>query len=170
MPVDEWHASNEYLQCSAKQRFWLDTLISNGFDYTAATVAAFGCKSVKNAQIFSYAVRRARVVKAALNLYLRKTELDCDLEESFRQFHRAEPGSIAAQRFWAQILRLKYGVRAELEPESDPEPAYKKSEPKPTDSRIPPGAKPLRDKGGNLKGYVTPDGQFVQLAQVEVSR
>jgi hypothetical protein len=157
MPVDEWHASNEYLQCSAKQRFWLDTLISNGFDYTAATVAAFGCKSVKNAQIFSHAVRRARVVKAALNLYLRKTELDCDIEETFKQYQRAEPGSVAAQRLWSQLLRLKYGMKPETEPES--------VQPKTDDPRIPADRLEVWiDKSTGLAiGYRAADGQAVKL-------
>lgn len=157
MPVDEWRASKEYLQCSPKQRLWLDTLISNGFDYTGATVAAFECKSVKNAQIFSYSVRRSRVVKSALNLYLRKTELDCDLEESFRQFHRAEPGSIAAQRFWAQILRLKYGMKPETE--------HGPVQPKADDSLIPADRLEVWiDKTtGFAIGYRAADGQTVKL-------
>lgn len=155
LAVDEWHASKEYLQCSAKQRLWLDTLVSNGFDYTAATVAAFGCKSLKNAQIFSHAVRRARVVKAALNLYLRKTELDCDIEETFKQYQRAEPGSVAAQRLWSQLLRLKYGLRSEPEAES----AAAAKVP-----RVPGGATLYYNKNsGKVVGYRTTDGQDVQL-------
>jgi hypothetical protein len=158
LAVDEWHASKEYLQCSVKQRLWLGALVSNGFDYTAATVAAFGCKSVKNAQIFSYAVRRARAVKAALNLYLRKTELDCDIEETFKQYQRAEPGSVAAQRLWSQLLRLKYGVRAELEADdSQPEPAK-------ADSRIPPDyLEVFQDKAGVVIGYRAANGEAVKL-------
>jgi hypothetical protein len=154
MAANEWHATKEYLGCSAKQKLWLDTLVSNGFDYTAATVAAFECKSVKNAQIFSHAVRRARVVKVALNLYLRKTELDCDIEETFRQYQRAEPGSVAAQRLWSQLLRLKYGVRSEIE--AEPEAAKA--------PQVPERATVYYDRNsGKVVGYRTADGVDVQL-------
>jgi hypothetical protein len=115
----ELQASTEYLACTPKMQVWLTTLIQSNFDYKLATVKAFNCKNLRQAHIFSYAVRKWPVIRAALNLYLGRSEQDvflADLQETIR---RAPKGSVAQVRAQALYARLKFGVST---PDSEPEP------------------------------------------------
>jgi len=54
----ELQQSPEYVACSDKMKFWLVTLIENGFDYTAATAVAFTCKYPRCSRMRSETGRR----------------------------------------------------------------------------------------------------------------
>jgi hypothetical protein len=194
MTLTEFESTFEFLACSEKQRRWLQTLLANGFDYTKATELAFDCSNPRNARLFGYAVRRQTHIVAALNLYLGRPEPDAVKvrhQKSVRkllrgirfQLRHAEPGSTSAQRLMSQWQTVLLGGRAEVEadePEPTPAPPPPADTPKATDvpqppaastSRVPPGCRPARSKTtGELKGYLTPAGEFVSFAAVEVVR
>jgi hypothetical protein len=112
--------SAEYQACTPKQRFWLDTLISNGFDYTHATATAFDMKSESNAQVYSYAVRRSSAVLAALNLF----QYGGDDREIFlaglrETIRRSKEGSTAKLRAQSLYARLVYSVVEPVEDEPE---------------------------------------------------
>jgi hypothetical protein len=169
MPLDQFKHSPEFRVCTEKQQRWLLSVIESNGDYTAATLAAYGCKTARQAQIFSYAVREVARVKDALNLYLGKTPLDALLDEVIANLRRAEPGSVSAQRLLAQKERLILGlapVKDEDGSDADPE----TSRPAP-DRRIPPGCRPVRRRTTNeLLGYLTPEGERVPIGMIEVSQ
>ncbi|MBZ5662393.1 MAG: hypothetical protein LAO08_18480 [Acidobacteriia bacterium] len=163
IPLNQWKLSPEFAACTAKQQAFLLALIETQ-DFTKAVLAAYGSKNARQAQIFSYAVREVASVKAALNVYLGKSPLDVLYEEVVSNLKHAEPGSVAASRFLAQKERLLLGLAPAKDDDEveTPRPA--------TDSRIPTGAMPLVDSSGVVRGYRTADGQYVQLANVEVTR
>jgi hypothetical protein len=80
-----------------------------------------------------------------------------------QNLREAEPGSIAAQRLLAQEERLVLGGKPEADDE--PQAASKPATPE-AERRVPPGATPLVDKQGVLRGYRTPTGEYVGLAAV----
>jgi len=165
----EFEATREFSRCTAKQKVWLQTFIANGGEAVQATVAAFNCTDVRHAQIYSYAVLRSLKIRAALNLYLGKSEREIEtqkeqtsraklLRKVRQNLREAEPGSIAAQRLLAQEERLVFGGKSEAEDE--PQTA---SKPEP-ESRVPAGMAAWYDKDtGVVIGYRTPDGKDVQL-------
>jgi hypothetical protein len=171
-------ASPEYIACSPKMQVWLTTLITNGFQYTDATVAAYPtCKSRETARVFSHAIRHWPKIQAALNLYLNKSEREILLDKVRNAIRNAEAGSIAEQRLLAQEERLLFGGTPDAE--DDNEPTTENPKPQtidcgvtaaPATSRVPVGATPLVDAEGVVRGYRTADGQYVQLADVEVVR
>jgi hypothetical protein len=166
--LSDLQASPEYLACSSKMRLWLTTLIENGFDYPAATAAAFNCK---NPRVFSYAVRNWTKVRAALNLYLGRSEQDAFLDDLQKTIRRAPAGSDRQVRAQALFARLKWNVSSPASDEPDaPAPSKHKTPEAASDSRIPAGATPLVDGSGVVRGYRTSDGQYVQMANVEVAR
>jgi hypothetical protein len=170
----ELQASPEYLACTPKMQVWLTTLIESNFDYKLATATAFNCKNLRQAHVFSYAVRKWPVIRAALNLYLGRSEQDVFLEDLKETIRRAPKGSVAQVRAQALYARLKFGVSegsAEPEAKSESPAAAVESKAPVSESRIPAGAYPLYDKtSGALQGYRTTDGQYIRLADVEVTR
>src|SRR5712692_2056121 len=106
----ELQASPEYLACTPKMQVWLTTLIQSKFDYKLATATAFNCKNLRQAHIFSYAVRKWAVVRAALNLYLGRSEQDVFLTDLQETIRRAPNGSDRQVRAQALYARLKFGV------------------------------------------------------------
>src|SRR5665213_1255787 len=66
MTLDELKQTPEYADCSDKMKLFLVTLIENGFNYTAATRAAF---KTKDPAKYSWAVRNWPAVRHALNVY-----------------------------------------------------------------------------------------------------
>jgi hypothetical protein len=101
-------------------------LLQNGFDYIHATCAAFDMKSVRNAAIYSYSVRRSPIVRAALNLFLHGGDERAvfieDLKDSIR---RSKPGSTARLRAQALYASMVFKVKDEAanEPDDAEEPA-----------------------------------------------
>jgi hypothetical protein len=166
--LSDLQTSREYLACSSKMRHWLTILIENGFDYPAATAAAFDCK---NPRVFSYAVRNWPKVRAALNLYLGRSEQEAFLDDLQKTIRRAPAGSDRQVRAQALYARLKWNVSspASEEPETPANSKLKTPEAAP-DSRIPAGATPLVDRSGVVRGYRSSDGQYVQLANFEAAR
>lgn len=118
MTLEELKLSPEYAACSDKMKLWLQTLIASDWNYTAATVSAFQCKSTRQAQMFSYAVRKWPVVRAALNLYLGLSERDVFLEDLQQTIRRAPKGSDRRVRALALYARMKFGVNENAEPEA----------------------------------------------------
>jgi len=161
MTLDEFKRTQEYAACSDKMKLWLVTLIENGFDYIAATAAAF---NAKNPRVFSYAVRNWTKVRAALNLYLGRSEQDAFLEELQKTIRRAPSGSDRQVRAQALYARLKWNVQspASEEPET-PATSHHKT-PNTANSRVPAGATPLADDAGVIRGYRLPSGDYVRLA------
>jgi hypothetical protein len=167
----ELQASTAYLACTPKMQLWLTTLIQSNFDYKLATATAFNCKNLRQAHVFSYAVRKWPVIRAALNLYLGKSEQEVFLEDLLQTICRAPRGSVAQVRAQALYARMKFGVNADgAEPEAARPTETPTTSEAASDSRVPPGARPWLDKNGTVVGYQTPDGQNVQLAAVEVTR
>lgn len=159
MPLDQWKRSPEFRACTDKQQRWLLAVIETDGDYTAATLAAYGSKNARQAQIFSYAVRDVARVKAALDIYLGKMPLDVLLDDVNRNLRRAEKGSVAASRLLAQKERLLglAPVRDDDEPEAPEAPA-------PADPRIPDDAlKVWVDRNNVVIGFRDANGQDVRL-------
>lgn len=166
MSLDEWKRSPEFRACTDKMQRWLLAVIETDGDYTKATLTAYECKSPRQAQIFSYAVRDVPRVKAALDLYLGKTPLDVLLEEVNDGIRHADRHTVSYQRLCAQKERLLRQILGLAPVKDDDEPEI----PRPAgqqDSRVPAGATPLIDGNGVVRGYRTADGQYVQL---EVAR
>jgi hypothetical protein len=119
MTLDELQQTPEYAACSDKMKLWLQTLISSDFNYKLATATAFNCKNLRQAHVFSFAVRKWPVVRAALRLYLGLSEQDVFLEDLAQTIRRAQKGSVAQVRAQALYARLKFGVST---PDSESEP------------------------------------------------
>jgi hypothetical protein len=122
LSLAELQASREYLTCSAKMQVWLTALVTNGFKYTDATVAAFDCKDRESARVFSYAVRNWPKIRAALNLYLGKSEREILLDKVRAALRHTEAGGIAEQRLLAQEERLLFGGTTPAEDDETPKP------------------------------------------------
>ena len=125
MTLRELQASLEYRACSDKAQRWITVLIQSN-DYTAATEAAFTCKSRRIAQAFSHAIRKWARVRACLNLYHGVSPHEAQLEDARlerikllrevkRHLRSSEPGSVASQRLLAQKERLLFGGEPEAE-------------------------------------------------------
>jgi hypothetical protein len=112
MTLAEFESTPAFLACSEKQRRWLQTLVTNGGDSTAATLAAFGCSSPRNARLFGYAVRKQTHIVAALNVYLGKSDRDIEIESEKAFMKRVD--KVAANRnvTVAQIDALRFQGRA----------------------------------------------------------
>jgi hypothetical protein len=129
MTLEGLQQSAEYQACTPKQRFWIDTLLSNNFDYVHATQTCYDMKSESNAQVYSYAVRRSPTVLAALNLFQYggddKEIFLAGLRETIR---RSKEGSTAKLRAQALYARLVYSVvePVEDEPEETAAPKLRK--------------------------------------------
>jgi hypothetical protein len=117
----ELQATPQFLDCSTKMQRWLTVLIETG-SYFRATTEAFSCASERQAQIFSYAVRKWPKIRACLNLYLGRSAEQIRIEKEQeerrnllrrvrRNLMKAEPGSVAAMRLLAQEERLLFGVK-----------------------------------------------------------
>lgn len=140
LTLSAFQASSEYRACRPKSQAWLTALVTNGFDYAAATAAAYPtCKTHEKARVVSYAVRNWPKIVAALNLYLGRTPLDVAkvqrqktikqlVREVRLQLKHAEPGSIAGQRLTSQLTSLLLGTKSEVE---DDEPTAENSKPQP---------------------------------------
>jgi hypothetical protein len=116
----EFQQSAEYRLCSEKQRFWLDTLIANGFDYIHATSTAFDMASLRNAAIYSYAVRRSPTVRAALNLFLHGGDERAIFIEGLKEtIRRSKEGSTAKLRAQSLYASLVFKVKDEEADEPD---------------------------------------------------
>jgi hypothetical protein len=122
LTIAELQVSQEYITCSAKMQVWLTELVTNGFKYTDATVAAFDCKDRESARVFSYAVRNWPKIRAALNLYLGKSEREILLDKVRAALRNAEAGGIAEQRLLAQEERLLFGGTLPAEDDETPKP------------------------------------------------
>jgi hypothetical protein len=112
LTADELKQTPEFLACSPKMRVWLLALLENGFDYTAASAAAFNCTFPEK---FGYAVRNWPAVRAALAVVFRWSDRDVMLDEIKRDIRRAPVGSDRRVRAQAIYARLRY----DLPPEAD---------------------------------------------------
>ena len=164
MTLEEFKLTPEYAACSDKMKLWLVTLIENGFDYTAATASAFDCTYPR---VFSYAVRNWAKVRAALNLYLGRSEQDVFLDELQKTIRRAPLGSDRQVRAQALYARLKWNVQspASEEPEAPATSISKSKALAPADPRIPPDHLEVWSdpKTGVAIGYRAADGTPVKL-------
>lgn len=97
MTLAELQQTPEYADCSDKMKLWLGTLFENGFDYVAATAAAFTCK---DPQAFSSSVRQWPAVRAVLNVYRGLSAFDIWMEDVQR-------ASRSRRTTTAQIQALK---------------------------------------------------------------
>jgi hypothetical protein len=161
-------ASPEYLACTPKMQVWLTTLIESNFDYKLATATAFNCKNLRQAHVFSFAVRKWSVIRAALNLYLGRSEQDAFLEDLKETIRRAPKGSDRQVRAQALYARMKWGVS---NPASDKPEAASKTEPSTAKPAAASVAPPARFHVGEIaildgKQYrvtvVNPDGSVAE--------
>lgn len=160
MAFDELQQSPEYAACSDKMKLWLQTLISSDFNYKLATATAYNCKNLRQAHVFSYAVRKWPVIRAALNLYLGRSEQDVFLEDLKETIRRSPVGSDRHVRAQALYARLKFGVsESSAEPEAEPVPVI-------PDSRVPTDHLEVWSdpKTGVVIGYRAANGDAVKLS------
>lgn len=161
----EFHASREYLELTAQQRVWVDAFL-NTPDALQATKTAYKSAD-ETARTFTYRLRANPRVRAAVNLALGRSEQEAFLDEVKRDIDRAPVGSDRRVRAEAMYARMKWG---DSEPANKPE----NQNPRPvgtTAGRVPPGCRAVTHKEtGVLLGYITPEGERVSLAAVEVTR
>ena len=110
LTADELKQTPEFLACSPKMRVWLLALLENGFDYPAASAAAFNCTFPEK---FGYAVRNWPAVRAALAVVFRWSDRDVMLDEIKRDIRRAPVGSDRRVRAQAIYARLRYDLPPE---------------------------------------------------------
>ncbi len=127
--IEEFKQTPEFQTCSPKMRLWLLTLISNGFDWTEATITAFESKDRAQAQRFSYAIRNWRKIRTALDLYLGKTPMEVLLEEVEFNLRKAKPGCVAAVALLSKKQELLLAMQPRPEPPQVPAPAAKTPDP-----------------------------------------
>jgi hypothetical protein len=160
LTLAELQASPEYLVCSPKMQVWLTTLIQSNFDYKLATATAYNCKNPRQAHVFSFAVRKWPVVRAALSLYLGRSVQDVFLEDLKETIRRAPKGSDRQVRALALYARMKWGVSspASDEPEAEPAPVI-------PDPRVPADHLEVWSdpKTGVVIGYRAVNGEAVKL-------
>ena len=160
MPLHQFKLSAEFNACTPKQQIFILKLIETRGDYTLATLTAYESKGPRQASIFSCVVRRMDHVKAALDLYCGRTQFDILYDEVVAGLKASEPGSVSYQRLLSQKERL-LRERAGLPPVTEPD----------DEGRVPAGCRPVYRKGTReLLGWITPDGQRVQVESVEAAQ
>lgn len=178
-PVAGMKETSEFRQItSARMAHWvavyLQGFLDTGrFDATAATRAAYVCSTPESYRTLGCQVRSSKKVQAVIALFLKAVQRDIlfDLAEIQRAIDAAEPGSTSQHRLISLKARMKRGIQSEPE-DDEPETATPKTQVVETPAnRIPPGCRPVRSKTtGERTGYVTPEGKYVALADVEVLR
>src|ERR1700680_3246574 len=165
-------SSPQWRALTDSQRIWVTQFLATG-NALSATRAGYKTKSEANNRVLSYELAKNKSIVAALDVATGKiipvkSEREILIETVRKQLRAAEKGSIAASKFTAQLERLQLGGKSD-EVESDTGEAPKTSASDST-SRVPAGATALADISGVVRGYRTADGQYVQLADVEVTR
>jgi hypothetical protein len=114
----------EFSHLSARQAVWALTYVQNFLDTGTcdsflATKAAYKCASDETSRIFGYQVQANPKIRLVLNRFfgdspeqaVLKTERERLITIVRKQLKAAVPGSIAAEKFSAQLERLQLGIK-----------------------------------------------------------
>ena len=169
--------SREFRACSDQQKAFVLDLLTTGNPRHALEVA-YPRAAVASRRSLQAQVLRAEAVVNVLELWKwRDTEnarasLIAIVREQLRAAGNRECGRA---RLATQLERLILGINMGRRPIVD----EAAGEPQPTEqavkddipaSRVPASARPLVDAQGVVRGYRTAAGEYVQLAEVEVSK
>jgi hypothetical protein len=167
MPWSEFASCAAWLSLTAKQKAWTVAMLATG-DSVLSTRLSYDCASVRQAEIMAREIRNMPAIRRAMAVISRQPIPTVEPEpERIRNrliaavrkhLRAAEPGSVAAAKFAAQLERLLLGVKTgrRVLDESETEDELK--------SQIPKGATAWYDKTtGVVIGYRTADGKDVQL-------
>jgi hypothetical protein len=167
LTIEQLRQSPEFLACTAKAQTWIIALVESGsrFDYKAATLAAYDCKSPRQAQIFSHAIRKWPSIRRVLALYLGLSEKDQFLEDLQQTIRHAPEGSIAKVKAMSLFARLKFCVGEDGAPEAAA--SKTPTAPAPADSQFKVGDRVTNDEDGRdyIVASVSPDGSEVLEAE-----
>jgi hypothetical protein len=172
---EQFRTSHEWRALSPARKVWVAEFIV-GSDAFAATRKAYPKAKDKSARCMTYQLRKNPEIVAALEFYQGGLNREMLISEVRAQLRAAEPGSIAAAQFATQLERLTLGITLgrrkhdDDDADNDSKPTVKTPKPGASSSRVPAGATALADKNGVIRGYRTATGEYVQLADVEVSR
>jgi hypothetical protein len=112
MLVETLRLTPEYARLTTKQKLLVDTFIASG-DRIFSTNTAYDHQSAEAGRMNSYRhFANARVV-AVLNVWLKKTEKEIQLDIAEAQFKKAKAGSEPAFNFLNLITRLKKEIAEE---------------------------------------------------------
>jgi hypothetical protein len=99
MPIEDLRREAVYLALTPKQKLLVETVIGNGGDKVRAVLGAFQYKNENSALKNSYAYFKNPRVVAVLNVWLKKTEKEIQLDIAEAQFRKAKAGSEPAFNF-----------------------------------------------------------------------
>jgi hypothetical protein len=157
-------ASAPFRRMTGPQQAWLLEYLRTGSIH-AATRAAYRDAKNSSQATMAYQIQKSQAILDCLDWYRFRdatSSRQALIDLVRKQLDAAEPGSVSAQRLCSQLQSLTLGAKTAPEPET-PRPAL-------PDSKVPTGATPLVDGNGVVRGYRTADGQYVQLASVEVDQ
>jgi hypothetical protein len=179
--------SERFRVLTPRQQVFVLAYLGNG-DALASVQRAFKCTNERSANIRSYAVLANKRVADCIAEFLGKSELEIQIDALRRELRKSKPGSYNRARFLSMYLRLT-GLLTEAEaaaeekaeaelvakpkrsvgrPRKDSQPLFTDVPNTSSQSRVPAGATRLVDASGAVKGYRTAEGQYVQLAEIEV--
>ena len=166
MTLEAFHAEMAYKTLTPRQRKMLDEYLTNGYDRTAAILAAYSVSNRRTAQQQAPKYFASRSMLAALAVYF-----GTDDREQFKAMliravhsHRLTPQD-------AVVLRLLAQTSGFVGKDSEPEVPTESKIPSTSapDTRVPVGCRAIRKKGtGRVVAYLAPTGERVDLADVEV--
>jgi hypothetical protein len=181
MTALELTQTREFSVLSVRQGIWVLSYVQHFLDTGICdpmppTKMAYKCKSDETARSFGYQVQANPKIRLVLHRFfgdnsqhaIAKTDRERLIATIRKQLRAAEPGSIAASRFVAQLERLLLGESDQPERAKDSQIEIDSTSA--PNSRIPEGATPLADENGVVRGYKTADSQYVRLCDVEVSK
>lgn len=162
--------SKQWMDCTDQQRIFVSEFISNGEKAFEATKVAYPDAKPESQKVMQYQILRSSAVAAALELWtwLGRGAQTQMITLMSVQLKAAEPGSVAAEKFTAQLERLTIGAPKPGRRAADDETMPNSK----TEPQVPEGATKLYHKDtGELLGYKTVEGDYVQLpSPVEVVR
>jgi len=173
LSLAQLRAEQCFLDLTPRQKKMIEVFVESDGDKVLAVTTAYTPKSAEVARVMSYELFESPKVIACLTAYFQDDPMDV--------FKRAVRRAMTRKRLTvAQVTAMKlycdlngWGSKSlpNTHGHDSAEPTADSETPRPAlDSRVPPGATPLVDGSGVVRGYRTLDGRYVRLADVEVVR
>jgi hypothetical protein len=181
LSLDVLAQTEAYRSLTPKMQKWVSVycagyIATGTFDPHAAARAAYeGVAPATVRSIVRWHKRNPKIQKV-VNVFLNSGQVPdfaYDLAEIQKHIDASEPGTVAAQR----LIVLKARLKRELFVDNEDEDSEQEAPKAPTvskpaaDTRVPVGCRAIRKKGtGQVVAYLTPTGERVDLAEVEISQ
>jgi hypothetical protein len=132
VPWETFEQGQRYKSLTLKQRVWLIAYMVSGSTLWAALMA-YRCKSVENARVLGYELKKNHGIQQALAEFTGKSERDIFIEELKDTLRCTPKNSTAHSKAQALYARLMFGVEPEA---AEPVEVRDPAEPKPFVARV----------------------------------